>query len=198
MQLEHEFTVDAPVDVVWQALLDPERVAPCMPGATLTSVDGSVFAGAVKVKLGPISLQYKGSGEFTETDEGARLVRIKASGKDARGNGTAAADVTVKLSEKDGVTTGAVVTDLSVTGKPAQFGRGMIGEVSGRILDTFASNLAKELGETKETAAPDDSAPADDSVDLLQYAGSPALKRALPLIIVAVLVVIVLSRRRRR
>lgn len=198
MQLEHEFTVDAPVDVVWQALLDPERVAPCMPGATLTSVDGSAFAGAVKVKLGPISLQYKGSGEFTETDEGARLVKIKASGKDARGNGTAAADVTVKLSEKDGVTTGAVVTDLSVTGKPAQFGRGMIGEVGGRILDTFASNLAKELGETGQAEETGDPAPADDSVDLLQYAGSPVLKRALPLIIVAVLVVIVLSRRRRR
>jgi carbon monoxide dehydrogenase subunit G len=182
-----------------------------MPGATLTSVDGSAFAGAVKVRLGPISLQYKGSGEFTETDESARLVKIKASGKDARGNGTATADVTVKLSEKDGVTTGAVVTDLSVTGKPAQFGRGMIGEVSGRILDTFASNLAKELGQTPEspeTAAPADTASADsaaadqdradDSVDLLQYAGSSVLKRALPLIIVAVLVVIVLSRRRRR
>jgi carbon monoxide dehydrogenase subunit G len=211
VQLDHQFTVNAPVDVVWQALLDPERVAPCMPGATLTSVDGSSFAGSVKVKLGPISLLYKGTGEFLETDADARQVKIKAAGKDTR-SGTAAADVTVRLSEKDGVTTGSVTTELTITGKPAQFGRGMIAEVGGRILDTFAGNLAKQLGEPAEApvveekkaepvaeplrAVPDP--PAAEPIDLMSYAGTPVLKRLAPLIIVAVVLVFLLSRRRRK
>jgi carbon monoxide dehydrogenase subunit G len=152
--LEHEFSVPAPPDVVWAAVIDPERVAPCMPGASLTSVDGAKFAGGVKVKLGPVSLTYKGNGEFLETDEQARRVVIKASGKDARGNGTAAATVTVTLAEEGSGTKGTVVTDLTVTGKPAQFGRGMIVEVSGKILDSFASCLATKLD------APTDAAPA--------------------------------------
>ena len=97
MKLEHSFTVPAELETVWQAVLDPERVAPCMPGATLTEVDGDAFKGSVKVKLGPISLLYKGSGEFLSKDAAARTVVIKASGKDARGNGTASATVTVTL-----------------------------------------------------------------------------------------------------
>lgn len=145
MRLEHQFSVPAPPDVVWAAVIDPERVAPCMPGATLTSVDGAEFSGGVKVKLGPVSLMYKGSGQFLETDEQAKRVVIKASGKDARGNGTAAATVTVTLTEEGAGTKGTVVTDLTVTGKPAQFGRGMIVEVGGKILDTFASCLAGKL-----------------------------------------------------
>jgi carbon monoxide dehydrogenase subunit G len=210
VQLEHQFTVNAPVDVVWQALLDPQRVAPCMPGATLTSVDGSAFAGTVKVKLGPITLQYKGTGEFTETDESAGTVKIKAAGKDARGNGTAAADVTVVLSEKDGVTTGAVTTELSITGRPAQFGRGMIAEVGGRILDTFAGNLAAQLEpqqpavKTVETAEPAEVkqpkiVPVEEEpIDLLSYAGSSVAKRFAPLIILGLVLLIFLSRRRRK
>lgn len=167
MRLEHEFSVPAPPDVVWAAVIDPERVAPCMPGATLTAVDGAEFSGGVKVKLGPVSLQYKGSGEFLETDEQARRVVIKASGKDSRGNGTAAATVTVTLAEEGGGTKGTVVTDLTVTGKPAQFGRGMIVEVGGKILDAFAACLATKLdtsGEAAaaETPAADDKAAADE------------------------------------
>lgn len=146
MRLEHQFSVPAPPDVVWAAVIDPERVAPCMPGATLTEVDGSEFSGGVKVKVGPISLLYKGSGQFLETDEQARRVVIKAAGKDSRGNGTAAATVTVTLTEEPGGTKGTVVTDLTVTGKPAQFGRGMIVEVGGKILDSFAACLAGKLG----------------------------------------------------
>jgi carbon monoxide dehydrogenase subunit G len=148
VRLEHEFSVPAPPDVVWAAVIDPERVAPCMPGATLTSVDGAEFSGGVKVKLGPVSLTYKGSGEFLETDEQARRVVIKASGKDARGNGTAAATVTVTLTPEGEGTKGTVVTELTVTGKPAQFGRGMIVEVSGKLLDTFAGCLASKLDTT--------------------------------------------------
>ena len=145
VQLEHTFRVPADLETVWQAVLDPELVAPCMPGASLTEVDGSAFTGTVKVKLGPISLLYKGSGEFLETDEQTRRVVIKASGKDARGNGTAAATVTVSLRAEGAETVGSVVTDLSITGKPAQFGRGMISEVGGKILDSFAGCLSSKL-----------------------------------------------------
>lgn len=145
MQLEHQFTVPASQEIVWKALIDPERVAPCMPGATLASVEGSRFAGTVKVKLGPISLLYKGSGEFVETDEKAGKVVIKASGKDSRGNGTASATVTVSLTNEGSSTSATVLTDLSITGKPAQFGRGMISEVGGKILDTFAGCLSGKL-----------------------------------------------------
>jgi carbon monoxide dehydrogenase subunit G len=152
--LEHQFVVPAPPEVVWAAVIDPERVAPCMPGATLTAVDGPEFSGGVKVKLGPISLLYKGSGEFLETDEQARRVVIKASGKDSRGNGTASATVTVTLApEGDSSTKGTVVTDLTVTGKPAQFGRGMIVEVGGKILDTFAACLAGKLDTSGDAPA---------------------------------------------
>ncbi|MFC4854294.1 SRPBCC family protein [Actinophytocola glycyrrhizae] len=145
MKLEHSFTVPADLDTVWQAVLDPERVAPCMPGATLVEVDGDTFKGSVKVKLGPISLLYKGSGEFLSKDESARTVVIKAAGKDARGNGTASATVNVSLEADGAATIGKVVTDLSITGKPAQFGRGLIAEVGGKILDTFATCLASKL-----------------------------------------------------
>ena len=149
MRLDHEFSVPAPPAQVWKAVTDPQEVGPCMPGATLTKVEGETFAGTVKVKLGPISLTYKGAGEFVETDEAARKIVIKASGKDARGGGTAAATVTVTLAEEGTGTKGTVATDLNVTGRPAQFGRGMISEVGGKILDQFAANLAAKLAGSK-------------------------------------------------
>ncbi|QKV75422.1 SRPBCC family protein [Amycolatopsis sp. Hca4] len=155
MRLDHEFTVPAPIGEVWQAVVDPERVAPCMPGATLTKVEGDRFSGTVKVKLGPISLLYKGNGEFLEKDEAAHKVTIKASGKDSRGAGTAAATVTLTLTETSTGTHGSVATDLAITGKPAQFGRGLISEVGGKILDTFAGCLS---GKLTPAAAPDASA----------------------------------------
>lgn len=170
MEMEHNFTVPAPVDTVWDALLDLDRVVPCMPGATLNSHDGDEFAGTVKVRLGPISLQYKGSGRFTEKDEAARHAVIEASGKDARGNGTASATVTAQLVENGSGTAVTVVTDLSVTGRPAQFGRGMISEVGGKIIGQFADCLADKLGsdatapatpaESEEPAATDTWQPA--------------------------------------
>lgn len=153
MRLDHEFTVPAPPEQVWKAVTNPESVAPCMPGATLTKVEGETFTGTVKVKLGPISLLYKGSGEFLETDEKARKIVIKASGKDTRGSGTAAATVTVTLAQEGGGTKGTVSTDLNVTGRPAQFGRGMITEVGGKILDQFATNLAERLTTGEKPAA---------------------------------------------
>lgn len=161
MRLDHEFTVAAPVEQVWQAMLDPQRVAPCMPGATLTDVDGDTFKGSVKVKLGPVNLLYKGTGEFQEKDEQARKLVIRASGKDARGAGTASAAVAVTLTSDGETTKGAVATDLNVTGRPAQFGRGMISDVGGKILDSFAESLAGELG--AGTAAGDAAAVGGES-----------------------------------
>jgi uncharacterized protein len=183
VKLEHSFSVPADLDTVWAAVLDPERVAPCMPGASLSEVDGDAFKGTVKVKVGPISLQYKGSGEFLEKDEAARRVVIKASGKDTRGNGTASATVTVTLRAEDGGTAGTVETDLSITGKPAQFGRGLISEVGGKILDSFATCLATKLAPTREPvqeaeppklAAVPDSAALDAAVDPAERAEAVA------------------------
>ncbi|SDI66318.1 Carbon monoxide dehydrogenase subunit G [Actinokineospora alba] len=177
MQLEHRFTVPADIDTVWAALMDPERVAPCMPGATLTEYSGTTFTGTVKVKVGPISLLYKGSGEFVETDEDAHRTTIKASGKDSRGNGTATATVTVTLVENGTNTDGEVRTDLAITGKPAQFGRGLISEVGTKILNTFADCLAKKLApkpaqptQAGKSAQPVQSAQAGKSAQPVQSA----------------------------
>lgn len=154
MRLEHSFTVPVPVETAWQALLDPERVAPCFPGATLIGVDGPEFTGTVKVRLGPVSLLYKGTGRFATVDEAARRLILEASGKDSRGNGTASATVAATLSPESepgpgsgagNSTTVGVVTDLTITGRPAQLGRGLISEVGGKIFDAFAGCLATEL-----------------------------------------------------
>ena len=130
MELQHTFTVPAPVDQAWATLLDVEGIAPCFPGATLTGVDGDSFAGTVKVKLGPVSLQYSGKGRFLERDEAARHVVLEANGSDKRGNGTAGATVHARLEPAgEGRTTVVVETDLKVTGRPAQFGRGVLQDV---------------------------------------------------------------------
>lgn len=120
MKLEHKFTVAATLDTVWLALLDPERVAPCMPGATITSVNGDEFAGIVKIRLGPISLQYRGSGRFTETDEAAHRTVIQANGTAAGGQGTVAATVQASLAENGQGTAVTVVTDLTGPGRCSQ------------------------------------------------------------------------------
>ncbi|WET77821.1 SRPBCC family protein [Amycolatopsis sp. QT-25] len=200
MRLDHEFTVPAPLDEVWKAVVDPERVAPCMPGATLTEVDGDAFKGTVKVKLGPISLLYKGTGQFVEKDADAKKVVMKAAGKDARGAGTASATVTLTLTEKDGVTHGAVATELAVTGKPAQFGRGMISEVGGKILDSFAESLSGRLG-TSEPEEPRERPPLQavkpvpegEAIDLMEYAGGSVGKRMAPVLVVLAGVLLVVA-----
>src|SRR4051794_11653313 len=154
MNLEHEFTVPVSVDEAWKVLLDVERVAPCMPGATLLTVDGDKFTGTVKVKVGPIQVTYKGEARFAELDDSAHRAVIAASGKEARGSGTAAATVTAVLTEKTAKTTVVKVdTDLNVTGRPAQFGRGVMAEVGGKLVDQFAKCLADELGSSGQPAA---------------------------------------------
>src|SRR5436309_7991418 len=164
MKLKHEFTVAAPIDTVWQALLDPERVAPCFPGATITSASGDEFAGIVKVRLGPVSLQYRGKGRFTGTDEAAHRTVIEASGTASGGQGTAAAKVHASLAENGEATTVSVTTDLTVTGKPAQFGRGLIEDVGKKIIGQFADCLSKSLAPADQPApAPASPPPAAPS-----------------------------------
>ncbi|UQX90231.1 SRPBCC domain-containing protein [Jatrophihabitans telluris] len=147
MQLEHAFTVPVPPAEAWTALMDIERVAGCMPGAVLESVDGDEFTGSVKVRLGPIGLTYKGKASFTEKDERGRRAVIVAQGRDARGNGTASATVTATLLDQDGGGTRVTVaTDLNITGKPAQFGRGVMADVGNKLIGQFADCLADKLG----------------------------------------------------
>lgn len=145
MQLENEFVVPVGVDQAWAALNDPRRVAPCFPGATLESVDGDAFTGSVKLKLGPISMLYKGKGTFVERDDAAHRVVIDATGRDSRGGGHAKATITGTLTADGPSTAVRLVTDLAITGKPAQLGRGLIADVSNRIVDQFAACLATTL-----------------------------------------------------
>jgi carbon monoxide dehydrogenase subunit G len=145
MELEHSFSVPVPVARAWDVLLDVERVAPCMPGATLDSVDGDNIAGRIKVKVGPITMTYAGTAKFTERDRDGGVVVLEASGKETRGAGTASATVRSEL-KADGDRTNVIVhTTLNVTGKPAQFGRGVLAEVGGKLVGIFANNLAAML-----------------------------------------------------
>jgi len=153
VKLEHRFKVPTSVADTWAALNDLERIAPCFPGASLTSVEGDDFAGSVKVRLGPISLLYNGTGQFVERDESVHCAVIEAKGKDKRGNGTASATVRTQLTPDGEQTAVEVATDLSITGKPAQFGRGVIQDVSDKLLGQFAACLEQNLGATPEPAA---------------------------------------------
>ena len=145
MELEHSFTVPVPENRAWEVLMDVERVAPCMPGATLDSVDGDEIKGRIKVKVGPINMTYAGTARFTERDPDAHVITLEASGKETRGAGTASAKVRSMLESQNGHTHVVVHTTLNVTGRPAQFGRGVMAEVGGKLIGIFASNLADML-----------------------------------------------------
>ena len=145
MELEHSFTVPVPENRAWEVLMDVERVAPCMPGATLDSVDGDEIKGRIKVKVGPINMTYAGTARFTERDPDAHVITLEASGKETRGAGTASAKVRSMLESQNGRTHVVVHTTLNVTGRPAQFGRGVMAEVGGKLIGIFASNLADML-----------------------------------------------------
>ncbi|WP_338538870.1 SRPBCC family protein [Janibacter terrae] len=182
MQLTHEFTVPAGIEETWSALEDIESVAGCFPGAQVTHADERSFEGTVKVKLGPIALVYKGSGEFVDKDAAAHRMTIRATGKDKRGNGTAGADVVATMTEQEaGRTHVEVVTDLNVTGKPAQFGRGVMQDVSDKLLGQFVDCLADRLGSGRPadavpagTSSEPEAAPAPDA------APAPAVPASVP------------------
>jgi carbon monoxide dehydrogenase subunit G len=146
MQLENKFTIAAPLDKAWEALNTPQTIAPCFPGATLETYEGDSFTGRVKVKLGPISLTYKGKGTYVSRDDAAHKVVIEANGRDSRGNGTASATVTGTM-EADGPdkTSVTMVTDMTITGRPAQFGRGVMSDVADKIIGQFAGCVADKL-----------------------------------------------------
>lgn len=172
VDLTHEFTVPASKAETWTALNDLESVAGCFPGAAVDSVEGDTFTGSCKVKLGPIALVYKGSGSFTEKDEAAGLMKIEAKGKDKRGNGTAGADVVATITEvSPGETHVKVVTDLNITGKPAQFGRGVIQDISDKLLGQFVECLKTKVGGEPE-ASQEDTPIAESAAE--QVAAAPA------------------------
>ena len=145
IELDHSFTVPVPPDQAWDVLLDVETIAPCMPGATVDEVDGDVVNGRIKVKVGPVSLTYKGTAKFTERNPETRVVVVEAAGKETRGAGTASATVRASLApEASGSGTEVTMhTTMNVTGRPAQFGRGVMVEVGGKLVEQFAANLAK-------------------------------------------------------
>ena len=147
MDLTHRFTVPTSVEETWAHFQDIASVAECFPGATVTEADGDSFSGSVKVKLGPIALVYNGSGTFVEKDEEAHRFLVDAKGRDKRGNGTAGAKVTLTMAPSAGAggTDVEVVTDLAITGKPAQFGRGVMQDVSDKLLGQFVECLEQRL-----------------------------------------------------
>ncbi|MGH3339480.1 MAG: SRPBCC family protein, partial [Propionibacteriaceae bacterium] len=156
MDLTHRFSVPAHIDEAWNAFNNLEGLAPCFPGATIETIEGDQFTGSVKIKLGPIALVYNGSGRYVERNDADRRVVIEARGKDKRGNGTATAIITASFAESGEQTDVEVLTDLAITGKPAQFGRGVISDVSDKLLDQFlacvSGRFTEGLGATEEAA----------------------------------------------
>ena len=208
MELVNSFTVPADIDTAWKSLLDVQGVAPCMPGATLESVDGDNFTGNVKVKLGPVSMTYGGEAHFVSKAEATHVAIIEGTGKETKGAGTAKALVTTTLVAETADTTRVdVVTDLTITGKAAQFGRGVMQDVAGRIIDQFAGNLAANMAASGAAAAAAAAAPAGEgapapvapapvkaaeAIDLGSVAAAPILKRAVPVVVGIIVVVVVL------
>lgn len=219
MELNHDFHVSVPIDQAWAVLTDLERIAPCMPGAQLLEIEGDEYRGVVKVKVGPITAQYRGTARIVDLDTTAHRAVLRAEGRDTRGQGTASATVTATLSEGDSGTGVHIETDLDISGKVAQFGRGVLGEVSEKILDQFVRELeanvlsgggstndgaARTSGSSGATTASTEptrrviDSPAATPVDLLDAAGGSVFKRILPLVVGFVLFTVVRRLRRRR
>lgn len=213
MELINEFEVDAPLDVVWSVLTDVERIAPCLPGAQLQEVEGDEYRGVVKVKVGPITAQYKGAASFVEKDDSGYRAVLRAEGRDTRGTGNATADITAEMAPTATGTRVAVTTDLKVTGKVAQFGRGVMADVSKKLMYQFADNLSELLAQVPSDSDPAVDGPASAevslpgqaeeqvrvidapeaaAVDLLGAAGTPVLKRLLPVAVAVVVLVVVI------
>ena len=210
MDLVHEFTVPVPVDDAWRILTDVERIAPCLPGAQLQEIEGDTYRGIVKVKVGPIQAQFKGQASFVEQDHVAHRVVLKGEGRDTTGKGNAAALITAELTSLTASSTSVkVLTDLSITGKVAQFGRGAMADISDKLLAQFVENLNTLIGEqqasptpaapapvaatTEEDEAPQIrkiDAPEAEALDLLSVSSGAIVKRAIPVVIAIAAVVI--------
>jgi len=222
MEIAESFRVSTSIDDTWKVLLDIEGIAPCLPGAQLQEVEGDEYRGVVKVKVGPITAQYKGTAKLAEVDETSRRIVIDASGRDTRGQGNAKATIVVTMAPEGAGTKVDVVTDLSITGKVAQFGRGVLADVSSKLLGQFVENLERDVltsaggGDTShagsayeqalETAAPSPQStngvrridsPEAEPGDLFEMAGDSMMKRLVPLGI-GILVLFVLWRLVRR
>src|SRR5436853_3474767 len=145
MDITDSFRVSTPIDATWKVMLDIEGIAPCLPGAQLQEIDGDEFRGVVKVKVGPITAQYKGTAKLAEVDEVNRRIVIDASGRDTRGQGNAKATIVVTMMPEGAGTKVNVVTDLSITGKVAQFGRGVLADVSSKLMGQFVENVERDV-----------------------------------------------------
>ena len=210
MDLVHEFTVPVPVDDAWRILTDVERIAPCLPGAQLQEIEGDTYRGIVKVKVGPIQAQFKGQASFVEQDHVAHRVVLKGEGRDTTGKGNAAALITAELTSLTASSTSVkVLTDLSITCKVAQFGRGAMADISDKLLAQFVENLNTLIGEQQSSPAPAAPAPAAatteedeapqvrkidapeaEALDLLSVSSGAIVKRAIPVVIAIAAVVI--------
>ncbi len=222
MELKNDFHVSVPIDDAWAVLTDLERIAPCMPGAELQEVQGDEYRGIVKVKVGPISAQYKGTARFLEKDDAEHRAVLLAEGRDTRGQGNATATVTAVATPDGDGTTVTIVTDLAITGKVAQFGRSVMGDVSAKMLGEFADRLEADVLSQGSEPAPGEpateapaatgmtaqepdhsavrtihSAPAEP-VDLLGTAGPSVMKRVAPFALALTVVLLVWRVRRRR
>lgn len=215
MDLNHEFTVNVPVAEAWAILTDLERIAPCLPGAQLTEVEGDTYRGQVKIKVGPILAQFKGQASFVSRDDVAHKASLKGEGRDTTGKGNASAIITAELTSITPTSTKCTVhTDLSISGKVAQFGRGALADVSDKLLAQFSENL-NQLISAAPAPSPAPSAPvvAETSpapsekptirkidgpevapLNLLDTAGSTIAKRAIPALVgIAVLVAVLVK-----
>ena len=212
MKIANQFTVSAPIEQAWDVLCDLEQVIPLMPGAQLTGHEGEDYLGKVKVKVGPVTSEFSGKVRFVELDRDAHRAVIDGKGKEARGTGNAAATVTAQLHEDGGRTSVTVDTDLKIVGKLAQFGSGMLQQVSEKLLGQFVESLEAELATknapapasvngaaaTEPAPAPRHAAAEPEPIDLLDLAGGDQLKKygAAAAVVLAVLVPIWVLRRR--
>lgn len=219
MELINDFVVTRPIGETWDVLTDVERIAPALPGAELQEIEGDVYRGIVKVKVGPITAQFKGQATFVEKNADTHRAVLKAEGRDTTGKGNASALITAQLTEESASTTKvSVTTDLTITGKVAQFGRGALADVSTKLLGQFVDNLENKVltqspTETTAAAAAAPSAsqvdssgptlrridgPAAQPVDLLDTAGAPIAKRLAPIGLLVLILLLLRGRRRRR
>ena len=184
MELNNDFEVSAPIEKVWEVINNVELIAPCLPGAQLEEVENDEYRGFVKVKVGPITAQYKGVAKFVEKDDSNHRVVIRGEGRDTRGAGNAAADITASLESITEGTRVNVVTDLKITGKVAQFGRGVMADISKKLMGQFADNLSElvlaEGGNSQSDKSEGSSDQDSEAIDLLSVAGSSIGKKLVP------------------